>query len=123
MKKILISIAIVLCSLSAQSQITSTGGQVYLSQGALASYANPDIYVSPKYNPFIEYWVVSCTVTPGGADIVEVVEFTVTFRKSDIDAYTGSGTGDTAKLIHAVEQAVIDYLEGISANSGITFSH
>jgi hypothetical protein len=123
MTKILIAIAIILCSLSAQSQITSTGGQVYLSEGAISSYTNPDIYVSPKYNPFVENWVVTCTVTPGGADIIEVVEFTVTFRKSEIDSYTGTGTGDTAKLIHAIEQAVIDYMEGISANSGITFSH
>ena len=123
MKKLLISIAITMCSLYAQAQISSTGGQVYLADGALSSYTNPDIYVSPKYNPFVENWVVTCTVTPGGADIVEVVEFTVTFRKGDIDAYTGSGTGDTAKLIHAIEQAVIDYLEGITANSGITFSH
>jgi hypothetical protein len=122
MKHIIIILS-VLCSLSAQAQISSTGGQVYLADGALSSYTNPDIYVSPKYNPFVENWVVTCTVTPGGADIVEVVEFTVTFRKSDIDAYTGTGTGDTAKLIHAIEQAVIDYLEAISANSGITFSH
>lgn len=122
MKQLVFLIAL-MCSLSAQSQISCSGGQVYMSAGALSSYTNPDIYISPKYNPFVENWVVSCTVAPGGADIIEVVEFTLTFRKSEIDGYTGTGTGDTAKLIYAIEQAVIDYLDALTENTGITFTH
>ena len=110
---------------SAMAQISSSGGHVYLRQGDITSYTNPYVYVSPQYNPFTETWVVTCTVAPvvAPADGREIIEFRVTLTKAALDAYTGTGTGDTETVIDAVEQAVIDYLEAIAANSGITFSN
>ena len=110
---------------NAKAQIASSGGQVYLRTGDITSYTNPYIYVSPHYYPFSETWVVTCTVAPVVAPAAgrEIIEFRVTFTKAELDAYTGTGTGDTAKLIDAAEQGVIDYLESITANSGITFTN
>ena len=107
------------------AQISSSGGQVYLRQGDITSYTNPYIYVAPQYNPFSETWVVTCTVAPVVASAAgrEIVEFRVTLTKTALDAYTGTGSSDTEYLIDAVEQAVIDYLEAITANSGITFTN
>ena len=110
---------------SAKAQIASSGGQVYLRTGDITSYTNPYISVSPQYNPFSETWVVTCTVAPVVAPAAgrEIVEFRVTLTKTELDAYTGTGSTDTEYIISAVEQAVIDYLEAITANSGITFTN
>ncbi len=110
---------------NATAQIASSGGQVYLRTGDITSYTEPYIYVSPQYNPFTETWVVTCTVAPVIAPAAgrEIIEFRVTFTKTALDAYTGTGSTDTEYIISAVEQAVIDYLEAITANSGITFTN
>lgn len=110
---------------NATAQITSSGGQVYLRDGDISSYTNPYVYVSPQYNPFTETWVVTCTVTPIVVPAAgrEIIEFRVTLTKAALDAYTGTGSSDTEYLVDAVEQAVIDYLEAITANSGITFTN
>lgn len=121
MKNTLIAIALLFAA-TAQAQISASGGAMYLSDATIASYRNPDIYVAPAYNPFVEQWIVRCTVVDPAIDVQETIEFTVVLRKSDVDAYTGTGT-ETAALIDAVEQGVIDYLEAIAANSAITFSH
>lgn len=110
---------------NATAQITSSGGQVYLRDGDISSYTNPYVYVSPQYNPFTETWVVTCTVAPIVVPAAgrEIIEFRVTLTKAALDAYTGTGSSDTEYLVDAVEQAVIDYLEAITANSGITFTN
>ena len=96
-----------------------------MRDGDISSYTNPYVYVSPQYNPFTETWVVTCTVTPIVVPAAgrEIIEFRVTLTKAALDAYTGTGSSDTEYLVDAVEQAVIDYLEAITANSGITFTN
>ena len=43
-------------------------------------------------------------------------------EKTAIDAFTGAGTGDTAKVINAIEQAVVDTLEAIADNASVVFT-
>lgn len=43
------------------------------------------------------------------------------FSFSDINAYSATGTEHVDKLYNQVEQAVVDYLEGITENSGVVF--
>lgn len=47
---------------------------------------------------------------------------TVRFSESELEAFTGSGTGEFSQMKNVVEQAVVDYLEGIADNSGTTFT-
>lgn len=49
-------------------------------------------------------------------------ERTISFTKAEIDAFTGSGTGDTEKAQNAVEQAVKDYLETLNPSSTVTIN-
>lgn len=48
--------------------------------------------------------------------------FTVRFTESELEAFTGSGTGEFTQIKSVVEQAVKDYLEGITDNAGVTFT-
>lgn len=47
---------------------------------------------------------------------------TVRFSESELEAFTGSGTGEFSQMKNVVEQAVVDYLEGITENAGVTFT-
>ena len=73
------------------------------------------------YNYISDAWHVRIHVGCG-VDSVSPSEFQITFTAAEIDAFTGTGT-ETVALVDAVEQAVIAYLEGITENSGITFSN
>lgn len=46
----------------------------------------------------------------------------LTFTEAAVEAYTGSGTGEFSQFKNCVEQAVVDYLEGVTENSGIAFT-
>ena len=122
MKKIILTLSFAaFTALAAFAQIHSSGGQVYVIEGALSSYTNPDIYVEPKYHFRTNSWTVTCTIVDPSIDVQEVVEFTLPFLASEVDAFTGAGT-ETERIIDVCEQVVIEYLEHISSNSGITFT-
>jgi len=57
-------------------------------------------------------------------DAVDVFygSITVRFTESELEAFTGSGTGEFSQMKSVVEQAVKDYLESITENSGTTFT-
>ena len=88
------------------------------------SFNQPDIYVSFSYNVRDESFSVGAAVVKTGgtieADTEEVFYYAIS--KADVDLLTGTGTGDTEKLHNAIEQALIDILEAIAENSGITFT-
>lgn len=46
----------------------------------------------------------------------------LTYSETDLEAYTGSGTGEFSQFMNCVEQAVVDYLESVTENTGITFT-
>jgi len=48
--------------------------------------------------------------------------YPLTFTEAEVEAFTGSGTGEFSQFKNVVEQAVVDYLEGVTENSGITFT-
>lgn len=120
MKYLFALIAIFTATL-ASAQITSTGGQVYLHEGDLASYTNPTFCVAPKFSYSAELWIVELEINCG-SDLARSVDFVVALRKADIDALTGTGT-ETGALIDAIEQAVITILEAVPENAAITFAH
>ena len=122
MKKIILTLSFAaFAAVYAFAQINSSGGQVYLRDGDISSYTNPDIYVSPRYHFLTDSWTITCTVVDPTIDIQEIVEFVLPFKSSELDAYTGAGT-ETASLIDVTEKAVIAYLQSVTANGGITFT-
>ena len=62
-----------------------------------------------------------------GGESVEVPgangrSITLRFTEAELEAFTGSGSGEYSQFKNCVEQAVKGYLEGISENSGTTFT-
>lgn len=57
-------------------------------------------------------------------DAVDVFygSITLRFTEAELEAFTGSGTGEFTQMKSVVEQAVKSYLEGIGENSGVTFT-
>lgn len=49
-------------------------------------------------------------------------DHTVTFTEAELEAFTGSGTGEYPQFKSVVEQAAKDYLEGITENAAVTFT-
>jgi hypothetical protein len=117
-----ITLALVLFSLtcSAQSYI-SANTDIILESGAVVKYASPNIFVTGTYQVRSSLWMVVIRVTSGAtANEPVVAEFTTVFTKAAIDAYTGTGTGDTAKAQNAIEQAVGGYLGALNVSTTFT---
>ena len=45
--------------------------------------------------------------------------YPVRFTESELEAFTGSGTGEFTQMKSVVEQAVVDYLDGRPGNTGV----
>lgn len=99
--------------------ITSSGNVVFES-GSIQKYSTPDIYSDVQYFARTRQIIVSLQVCPSGVTDFTVATFQMRMTKSDVDAKTGSDTGDTAKFLNAVEQVVKDNL--VALNPGITFT-
>ena len=99
----------------------TTNGVIILESGSIASHNTPDIYATGTYSPFSEAWVVTLTLTKPSAGAGAIyAEFSMRYTKAEIDAYTGTGTGDTAKIENAILQAVNATL--LALNASITFT-
>ena len=104
--KILSTIIFVLFCFAAQAQYISTNGVIILYSGATEQYDTPDITVSGCYDVRSQEWVVSIKLFKAGITVDPAREYHYRYTKTDIDAYTGTGTGDTAKIQNALSQAV-----------------
>ncbi len=94
----------------------TTNGVIILESGSISSHNTPDIYATSQYSPFSECWLVTLTLTKPAI----YAEFSMLYTKAQIDAYTGTGTGDTAKIENAILQAVKATL--LALNASITFT-
>lgn len=123
MKKTLSILAFCAFAITAKCQVNSSGGQVYISEDALSSYSNPTTCVSPTFDFRLKSWILRCTVgCVGDSYPVGVGEFTLIYTDDEINAYSTTAGTETDQIIEACNKAVKAYLEGISLNSGITFT-
>jgi len=105
------------------SYITATGN-IILESGSIEEFNAPVIFVTSQFEPRQEKWTVTIGISTGVVSASSPVtrERTISFTKAEVDAFTGSGTGDTEKAQNAVEQAVVDYLETLNPSSTITIN-
>ena len=105
------------------SYITATGN-IILESGSIEEFNAPIVFVTSQFEPRGETWTVTLGISSGVASASSPVtrERTISFTKAEIDAFTGSGTGDTEKAQNAVEQAVKDYLETLNPSSTVTIN-
>lgn len=121
MKKILIALIITLFAITAQAQRITTSGSIVLESGSISRHDTPDIYVGFTYSSFQTAYIANLTLTKPGAGAGEIyAEFQIRYTKAQVDAYTGTGTGDTAKIQNAILQAVKATL--LALNPAITFT-
>lgn len=74
----------------------------------------------PVYKPDLDIVTVDVRVYYSGT---QVGGYTVDFSAAHVGGYTGSGSDEVAQYQDCVEQAVIDYLTGLSENSGVGFTN
>lgn len=98
----------------------TTSDQFVLYESDKVTYNGLDIYSVPTvYNEDASVSVQVRVLSDSGG-IVATLD--LVFTNTEIAAFTGSGTTDRDKFFNQVEQAVVDHLEGITDNSGATFT-
>lgn len=120
--KIILLLSLFFFPIALQAQIgISTDGTTWMETGSVRSYDTPKIYAEARYTTLTGQVLIRLAITSAATNIIQD-DFYISTTKTVLDTYTGTGTGDTAKYQSAVLQYVVDYLEGISENSGITFT-
>lgn len=99
--------------------IQSNGDVVYES-GSIQKYTTPDTYCDPQYFQRTGDIIVNLRVVPTGSATFTSAEYVMRITKTQVDAKTGTGTGDTVKWQNAVEQVIKDLL--LALNPSITFT-
>lgn len=125
MKQILAIIAILFAiNLGAQTSYITATGYCIFEASSIEEFNNPVVFVSGQYNVRHETWAVTMGIATGIVSASTPVkrEFVIIFTKAEIDAFTGSGTGDTEKLQNALDQAVKDYIETLNVSSTVTIN-
>ena len=93
-----------------------------MEASALEQYDAPVVFVSGCYDIRQQVWQVSVGLATGVVSATTPIrkEYVLVFTKAQIDAYTGTGTGDTAKAQNALDQAVKAYIQGLNGSSTVT---
>lgn len=105
-------VAISAFSVLGQSYISAAGNMKV--DASLREFSSPNIYVIGTYDPQSQTWRTVMRFVDGTSFENVGFEYTVIFTKAEVDAFTGSGTGDTEKAQNALEQTVVDFLEAIN---------
>lgn len=121
MKRLLVIFSAFFCSLACTAQITSDG-DVYFRTGGIVKYDQPKIWAAAEFHPIFENIKIRLLVVDATKDTEVLDEVYLVATKSEIAAYTGTGDDELEAFLDAVYQYVIDYLENVPENSGITFS-
>lgn len=97
----------------------TSNGNVILQSGDIKGYDTPTIVVAPRL--IVRTNEVECALqifASGGS--IQLYEAATVVTKATVDGYTGTGTGDYAKFLNALDQAVKAWL--LTLNPSITFT-
>ena len=118
----LFAFALMAFASKAQSYISSNE-VITFEEKIIKSYASPNIYLRGDYNSQDSTWRLLLTIveTSFDADFAGD-EYRIVFTKAEVDEFTGTGTGDTEKIENALQQCLINYLEGINTTTTFTIN-
>jgi hypothetical protein len=124
--KLLTTLLILLCAAFATAQesyITATGNVVF-EAGSIEEFNAPTVFVSGSYENRTQSWVLTLGISTGVVSASSPIlrSYSVRFSKSEIDAFTGTGSTDTETMQSALDQAVQDYLETLNPMSTVTIN-
>lgn len=101
--------------------ITTSGGRFVLEEDSQQQFSLSSILCIPKYYPVQETYDVDLWIQDS-VSTNNLATSSMQLTKAEVDAETGSGTGETANWYSALQEAVITKLEAIPDNSAITFT-
>ncbi len=75
----------------------------------------------PTYIKEREFFSVIIQVLNSSTELEEL-RTVIDLTKTEVDAETGSGTGETDNWYKALQEAIVTKLEAFAGNSGVTFT-
>lgn len=101
--------------------ITTSGGRFVLEEDSQQQFSLSNIICSPHYYETTEVFDVDLIIQDS-VSTNHILTSSMRVTKAEVDAETGSGTGEVAQWFSALQQAVVTKLEAIPDNSAITFT-
>jgi predicted transcriptional regulator len=101
--------------------IETTGGRFVIEDDSEQQFNGSSIICEPTYIELQESFAVRLNVVDSVTTTVLAYGY-LTVTKTEVDAETGSGTGETAPWFSALQEAVITKLEALTGNGSITFT-
>lgn len=103
--------------------ITATANYV-LFEGSKQVFSALNIICEYVYNPQQETFLVTVIPAPATAgDTTRYGSHTLMYTKAQVDAETPTGTNSSDRLLYQIEELIIDYLDAITENSAVNFTH
>ena len=101
--------------------ITTSGGAFVLAQDDQQEFNGSSIVCEPTYYELRELFSVRLVILDSVTTNI-IAYGSVDVTKAEVDAESGSGTGETAPWFDALQDAVKTKLSAIADNSGVTFT-
>lgn len=93
-----------------------------LYEGSEVTFSSTSLFVDFTYSNSHETYLCKIIALGAAVNSPEIGSYTYLITKAQVDAKTGSGT-ETEAALEAVELVIIDYLDAITENSGVTFTN
>jgi hypothetical protein len=101
--------------------ISSASAAFVLEEDSQLQFLGARIMCEPTYYELQEKFALRLNVLDSAtSNVIHYGYMEVT--KTEVDAETGTGTGETAPWWNALQKAVVTKLEDIPDNSGVTFT-
>lgn len=101
--------------------ITTSGGRFVVEDDSQQQFSGSSIICEPTYSEIQEKFAVRLNIIDSVSSNIIAYGYTEV-TKAEVDAETGSGTGETANWFSALQEAVVTKLEALTGNGSITFT-
>jgi hypothetical protein len=101
--------------------ITANNTYKLVEGSAITFGSDTKIECQPLYLSVRGLFSVTIIAQNGTTDLEDYRGF-IDLTKTEVDAETGTGTGETDPWFKALQEAVITKLEAITGNGGVTFT-
>jgi hypothetical protein len=101
--------------------ITTASAAFVLEQDAQAQYLGSRIFCEPTFFEALDKFAVVLRITDS-ATLNEIARGYMEVTATEVDAETGSGSGETDPWFNALQKAVKTKLEAIADNASVTFT-
>ncbi len=101
--------------------ITTSGGRFVVEDDSQKQFNGSSIICEPTYFETLEKFGVRLNVIDSTTTTIIAYGY-IEVTNTEVDAETGSGTGEVDPWFSALQEAVITKLEALTGNGSITFT-